>query len=556
MQIHDEFSQNLDILYHSNQWNALDEALSETTLRKAQNRDWYAYKMVAMSNLESRKTSDELFILAKEALSFWPERFFFCFLVDMHIARGQYEEALALLNSWGENDPENPDIQGRLFECYKNLNDQNSQLRALFHFHFFTGKAQLNGLNFAAASESFEQCHKMAPDFEPATLLYAQCLFYGKKFSQVLKVCQSIAATSQIKAAADELAMLAAVREGNLALGKDLAKSVLAQDSGNLVALRSLLRIAEAEGDLLNGIYMCQKILDEHSFDVAANLKLIQLTKALIEGRHTTIAFTEEQKVSLAELLLRSGHYAAGTDLLEAITPDSANYVGARETLAKHHIAQRNYEEALACLAPTEHLPRQWNYFSALAAECLYKLERYTQAAAEARRDLAENPHHLRSGFLLSASLLQNYHNDRQPVLDEWEEIQHLLTDYCEDNPDDGAPYLHLAHLAHILGNAQQIHELITQARIRGHRSPFASLLMGRHHLACGNKEEALDEFNDAVNLCSQFPYYSALIARAELLMDMGKTEMAENDLRVLLQHWPKDPRVITLRDAHSMGTT
>lgn len=64
---------------------------------------------------------------------------------------------------------------------------------------------------------------------------------------------------------------------------------------------------------------------------------------------------------------------------------------------------------------------------------------------------------------------------------------------------------------------------------------------MGRYHSALFEREAALMEYNDAVELCSHAPYYAALIARAETLLNMETFDKAKCDLELVLHHWPND---------------
>lgn len=547
MNISEEFSEKLESLYKQENWHELDALLTRERLMAERHPNWYLYKLTAMSNIETQRASEEIVQIAEEAVEFWQRAPFYCFLADALITRGENDKAISVLNAWRDIEPENPEIQIRLVSCYQKLEDNEGLANAIFHFHLYSGKAKQRALAFAESIDNLKQCHQMAPELDYVSYLYAQGLLYGMQHAAAAEIADKVSHTSPLNPAAKELAMRALLKEGDVKSAVNIANSRLTDDPTNLVALRTLIMATEAHGDVLESINWCRQVLEIYPFDVLANLKLTQLTKTLIEGNYATLACTDDQKITLAEYLLRSGYAQAGLQLLAAIPENSETYTNSREIAAQYKIANGKYSEALEILNNTQIVSANSNLLKQLTAECLYNLGRYTEAAKIAEQDLIENPLHHRSNFLLSMCLLQTHRNDRARIAENEDRIRSGLKNYATHHDSDGAPYSHLADLAYLLDDYDNIHELINIARIKGHRSPFASLLMGRYYNACLENEAALTEFNDAVELCSHAPYYAALIARAEILLDMEEFEKAKCDLELVLHHWPKDSRAQSL---------
>lgn len=547
MNINQELSEKLESLHQQENWPELDVVLTRERLIADRNPNWYLYKLTAMSNIETRRASEEIVQIAEEAVGFWQEAPFFCFLVDALITRGEHDDAILALKTWRDIEPENPEIQIRLASCYQKSEDNDGLANAIFHFHLYSGKAKQRALSFSESIDNLNQCHQMAPELDYVSYLYAQGLLYSMQHAAAIEIANKVTHTSTIKPAAKELAMRALFMDGDIQSAVDAAKSRLTDDPKNLVAFRILIRATEAHGDVLESISWCRKVLEIYPFDVLANLKLTQLTKTLVEGNYATLACTDEQKITLAEYLLRSGYSQAGLQLLTDIPENSETYSNARAIAAQYKIANSKYSEALEILNNTQIISVKGNILKQLTAECLYNLGRYTEAANIAEQDLTENPLHHRSNFLLSVCLLQIHRNDRARISENEDRIRSGLKTYAIHHDSDGTPYLHLADLAYLLDDINNIHDFISLARTKGHRSPFASLLMGRYYSARLENEAALMEFNDAVELCSHAPYYAALIARAEILLNMEKFDRAKCDLELVLHHWPNDSRAQSL---------
>lgn len=549
MNINQELSEKLESLHQQENWPELDVVLTRERLIAERNPNWYLYKLTAMSNIETRRASEEIVQIAEEAVGFWQEAPFFCFLVDALITRGEHDDAILALKTWRDIEPENPEIQIRLASCYQKSEDNDGLANAIFHFHLYSGKAKQRALSFSESIDNLNQCHQMAPELDYVSYLYAQGLLYSMQHAAAIEIANKVTHTSTIKPAAKELAMRALFMDGDIQSAVDAAKSRLTDDPKNLVAFRILIRATEAHGDVLESISWCRKVLEIYPFDVLANLKLTQLTKTLVEGNYATLACTDEQKITLAEYLLRSGYSQAGLQLLMEISEKSGVYTNARTIVGQYKIANRKYSEALEILSNTQIVSAKDNPLKQLIAECLYNLGRHSEAAEVAEQNLADNPLHHRSNFLLSVCLLQIHRNNRDRISEYENKIRSGLKSYAEHHDSDGAPYLHLADLDYILDDINSIHGLISLARTKGHRSPFASLLMGRYYSAHCENEAALTEFNDAVELCSHAPYRAALIARAELLLNMEQFDKAKYDLELVLHHWPNDSRAKSLHE-------
>lgn len=547
MNISEEFSEKLESLYKQENWHELNALLTRESLIAERNPNWYLYKLTAISNIETQRASEELVQIAEEAVGFWQSAPFYCFLADALITRGEDDSAILTLNAWRNIEPENPEIQIRLVSCHQKLEDNEGLANAIFHFHLYSGKAKQRALAFAESIDNLRQCHQMAPELDYVSYLYAQGLLYGMQHTAAAEIADKVTHASPLKPATKELVMRALFKDGKIESAADIAKSSLTDDPKNLVSLRTLIRATEVNGDILGSIHWCRQVLEIYPFDVLANLKLTQLTKILIEGNYPTLACTDNQKITLAEYLLRSGYSQAGLQLLTDIPENSETYTNAREIAAQYKIANGKYSEALEILNSTQIASANSNLLKQLTTECLYHLGGYTEAVKIAEQDLTENPLHHRSNFLLSVCLLQIHRNDRARIAENEDRIRSGLENYATHHDSDGAPYLHLADLAYILDDYNNIHDLINLARIKGHRSPFASLLMGRYYNARLENEAALMEFNDAVELCSHAPYYAALIARAEILLDMEQFDKAKCDLELVLYHWPNDSRAQSL---------
>ncbi|MFD1215810.1 tetratricopeptide repeat protein [Microbulbifer celer] len=542
-------SEELDKLFDEKDWAALDGKIPEEELADFEsNAVLFRYKIIAMANIEARRSSDNLIRLTERALTISQEPLFYNILADAHIARENLTAAIDVLNTWKSIEPENPTIFRLFFRCYQQLKDDQQMAHAAISFHFYSGKHLQASLNFEASCEHFYNTYKMAPDFDYATYLYAQSLFLSNEPTTASEVARKIPDNSTFSLKKSEILARSASCLSKFEDGGEHIKAILESDSSNAVALRCRASIAETRNDLVSAIDIYQKILEVYPFDVLANLKIVQLSMMVAKNGSAGIAILDSQKIKLSEILFHAGEGAAGSMLIEGISPKSENYFSARIALAKHYIGSQNFIKALESINATDISSRTHAAMLQLEAECLFQLNHYKDAAQVSRDALESDPENNRCHFLFGASLIKSCERNANSMAEIEDRVRSSLDTYIGATPNDGLPHIYLAQLAYTLGRIDDIPDQIHLARGKGSVSPLGSYLMGQYNLSIGENSIALDEFSDAVDLSGRNIYYDAQIARAELSQKLGSLQAALDDVNEILARWPGNERASALQ--------
>lgn len=109
---------------------------------------------------------------------------------------------------------------------------------------------------------------------------------------------------------------------------------------------------------------------------------------------------------------------------------------------------------------------------------------------------------------------------------------------------------LALAELEAQAGRRDEAAKLGEQAMALAARDPGALFFKGRLALAMGDARDALEAFGKALGVDAA--HAEARLARAALLMDLGRMDEAGQDIEVLAKQRPRDPRAMYLRAVYS----
>lgn len=535
-------------LFQEKDWGALNQLIEYADAINNINSQLLYFKVIAMANLEGFRNSEALVELLK-AHSNHPEDggLYIRMLIDTLINREDYDDAIQYLLTALKKYP-------GAYEAYKQLSlcAEKKEDHALFdwasaRYHYFLAKAHLEHFNIQEAAEGFEKALGFTNTVEDTHWFAAKAHAMIGDYEKALSYFQHIKAIPDLEKDLQQLRLDVLLRSRDLPATNLTANQLLEKDKANIEALRAKAFCKEHEGDLLAAIQQYHCILKYYPFDVMANLKAIQLSHLLIDQQNGITPSSDSQKLSIAMLMAEVGCDEASINMLASMNNNSQEYREVLFLVINRMITETDYQNAAKHL--NSYLTKYPEDEDALVlyAKCLNYMDEWDKSIQIAESALRIDPNNIAASYQVAVAKYYLWSNGKSFSNDELEALTEIFIRFGQHAIYDNDSYFYAAQIFYALGNIDDMETFLSLAKDRGYVSGRASFLTGAYYQEYHFLDKAIEEYTHSIQLYSPsinyYPYYN----RAQVALYLEDFTQAEQDVEVLLSHWPEDASALTL---------